>query len=91
MDRINDLLTKEQAKLTELKEKRQKIDEKIKATETNILKYQGMLDQKKFSEVNDVLNSTGLSLEEVMSAIKNGDLLALQDKLLTKENHNGEN
>lgn len=81
MDKILQIRKKEQGKLNVLQEKRQKLDEKIKESEAKIVKYTLMINQRKFSEVTDVLNVKGLSLEEVMTAIKNGDLLSLQEKI----------
>lgn len=85
MDKIIESRAREQQRLKELKEKRQKLDEKIKLAEANIEKYTNMINQKKFSQVTDVLNSTGLSIDEVMAAIQKGDLLSLQEKIEEKD------
>lgn len=86
MEKIIESRAKEEGKLKDLLVKRQKLDEKIKASEGRIENYTLMINQRQFSQVTDVLNVKGLSLEEVMAAIKNGDLLSLQDKLTDREN-----
>ena len=86
MDKIFISRAKEQKRLIDLQEKRQKLDEKIKASEDKIEKYTLIMNQRQFSEVTDVLSVKGLSLEEVLAAIKNGDFLSLQEKIKDKEN-----
>ena len=86
MDKINESIKKEQEKLNSLLEKRLKIEDQIKACESKIRKLTNMNNQKKFTEVKDVLDIKGLSLEEVMAAIKSGDLLSLQEKLQDNDN-----
>lgn len=86
MEKILESRANEQARLKDLQEKRQKLDEKIKLSEGKIEKYTLMINQKTFSQVTDVLTVKGLSIEEVMAAIKNGDLLSLQEKITDMEN-----
>ncbi len=81
MERLKESLKKEQEKLSELKLKREKLDDRIKEKERLINKYQMMINQEKFSQVNDVISSNGLSLDELMSAIQSGNLLSLQAKI----------
>lgn len=81
MERLKESFKKEQEKLSELKLKREKLDDRIKEKERLINKYQMMINQEKFSQVNDVISSNGLSLDELMSAIQSGNLLSLQAKI----------
>lgn len=91
MDKIYEKREKEQEKLKVLKKKREVLDGRIKDSESKIEQYTMMINQKKFSEVTDVISSTGLSLEEVMAAIKKGDLLSLQEKIEDKDSKSNEN
>lgn len=81
---IKEKLQKDQETLVKLKEKRARIDEKIKKVEDSIEYNTMLLDQKKFSEVTDVLKGKDLSIEEILSAIQSGDLLSLQEKIEQK-------
>lgn len=90
MEKIHEKRAKEQEKLNGLLEKKAEIDERIKESENRIKKYTMMINEQKFTEVNDVISSTGLSLEEVMLAIKSGDLLSLQEKIESKDNRPNE-
>lgn len=84
-EKITEALTKEQERLAELREKRVALDAKIKAKEVAITKYEDMLRQKKFSEAEDVLYATGISLEDVLAAVAAGNVSSLQEKLMSKE------
>lgn len=78
---IKEKLEKDKETLTKLKEKKVKIEEKIKKLEESIEYNTMILDQRKFSEVNNVLEGKALSIDEILKAIQNGDLLSLQEKL----------
>lgn len=80
---IREKLEKDKETLAKLKEKRSVLDEKIKKVEASIEHNTMLLDQKKFSEVNNVLNSKDLSIDEILKAIQSGDLLSLQEKMET--------
>lgn len=80
---IREKLEKDKEALAKLKEKRSVLDEKIKKVEASIEHNTMLLDQKKFSEVNNVLNSKDLSIDEILKAIQSGDLLSLQEKMET--------
>lgn len=89
MDNIRIKIQKEKEVLEDLLVKRNKLNEKIKEKEVKIDELNKMLNQRKFSEMTDVLSSKGLSIEELLSAIETGDLLTLQEKLEEKENAKG--
>lgn len=84
-EKITEALTKEQEWLAELQEKRVALDAKIKSKEVAIKKYEDMLRQKRFSEAEDVLYATGISLEDVLAAVAAGNVSSLQEKLMSKE------
>lgn len=85
---INEKLTKAEKKLQSLKEQRAVLDEKIKKTENEIERCNSIINQKKFSEVSQVLNAKGLTIDEIMRAVQAGDMLSLQERMeeITKEN-----
>lgn len=84
IEKIEESKSKEKKHLDELYAKRDELNEKIKVSEKKIESYDMMINQKKFSEVSDVLNATGVSLGEVLEAFKNGNLNSLQEKIKVK-------
>ena len=85
---IKEKLTKAEKKLQTLKEQKAVIDEKIKKTENEIERYNSIINQKKFSEVSQVLSAKGLTIDEIMRAVQAGNMLSLQERMeeSTKEN-----
>lgn len=81
-------LAKEKDRLQVLNGQKAELEEKIKKSEAEIKRLQGILNQKKFNEANDVLCSAGLSLEDVLKAVKNGDMLSLQERMEEAERKN---
>ena len=80
-DEIIELLEKEKATLKSLKGKRSALEKQIRESENRILNYDNILNTKRFSEVDDVLNKKGVSLEDIVAAIKNGDLSSINNKI----------
>lgn len=78
---IKEKLEKDEKTLKELKQKRNELNDKIKNLEENIKYNTMLLSQKKFNEVKNVISSKGLSIEEILKAVQNGDLLSLQTKM----------
>ena len=78
---IKDKVRKDEETLIQLKEKKAKLDEKIAKLEERIENNKVILNDMKFTEINNVIKSKGLSVDEILQAVKNGDLLAIQDKL----------
>lgn len=81
MKKVEEKLHKEKLNLEKLIEKRNSINEKIKAKEIEISKYEDMLKKDKFDSINSVLNANGLTIDEIMAAVKNGNLDTLQKKI----------
>lgn len=80
-DKIKEKLEKEKIVLAEQEAKKDKIEAKIRCHIKNIKEYEMMLNQHRLSEADSVITATGLTLEEIMNAIKSGDLLSLQEKI----------
>lgn len=84
MASVKERLEKANKKLEVLKAQKKEIDEAIKKVEADVSKYQSILDKAKYDELTNVLQFKGLSLEEMVEAVKRGDLLSLQEKLETE-------
>ncbi len=78
---IAEKLEKEQKKLEKLLEQKQKLDDKIAKCRNEIQKANAILHQKKFNEAEEVLKVKGISMDEVVAAIKKGDVSMLQERL----------
>lgn len=81
MNSIEEKIEKDKAVLNDLKEKKSKLEAKIKKVEESIEYNTMLINQTKFNEVNNVIASKGLSFDEIIKAINNGDLLSLQEKI----------
>lgn len=89
---INEKIEKETKKLEELKAQREKVqekinvlDEKIEKVENEIQRCNNILYQEKFNEVDHVLSSNGLTLDEIINAIQSGDVSSLQKQIEKKK------
>lgn len=80
-EKIVEIIEAEEQKLVSLKEKRIKLDLKIKQKQALIGKHKSLLEQKKFNEATDVLSASNLTLDEVMTAIRQGNISSLQEKI----------
>lgn len=83
-ERIEFLLAKEKEALIVAHERKAKIEKKIDEIEKKIERYSTLSQNRKFSEATDILDVSGLSFDEVLEAIKTGDLLHLQEKIENK-------
>lgn len=81
MNSIEEKIEKDKAVLNDLKEKKSKLEAKIKKVEESIEYNTMLINQTKFNEVNNVIASKGLSFDEIIKAINNGDLLSLQKRI----------
>lgn len=81
MATVHEKLEKANKKLESLKAHRKDIDENIKKVEADVAKYQSIIDKAKFDELANTLQVSGLSLDDMVTAVKNGDFLALQEKI----------
>lgn len=78
---IKEKLEKEEKRLQALKSQKITIEEKIKKTEAEIEKYSNLINQKKFSEMSEVLTANGLTIDEILKAVRSGDMLSLQERM----------
>lgn len=80
VETIAEMMQKEQAKVAKLKEQRAALDEKIHASETKIAEYEMTLNGNKYTALLSALNGK-VSVDDIMTAVRNGDFLSLQEKL----------
>ena len=78
---VSELLDAEQKKLEKLEAKKTDIESKMKACKENIQKYKLLDNTEKLKQLTDSLGDKGISINEIMSAVKSGDFTALQDKI----------
>ena len=95
-EKLAKAIEKEQKLLAGYRKKRAEYDEKIKKSEGRLHQYEMMQRSEKFSAVAAVVAENGLSIEDVLAAIQNGDLLALQERMEaaqaeSQEEENAEN
>lgn len=67
-------LAKAEEKLNVLLEQKKALDNKITNAKNEIEKYTNIINQQTFNELTEVLTVKGVSIDELMSAIKSGNL-----------------
>lgn len=78
---VEELLIEQKEKLKTLEEKREALDLQIKKTKQNILTLEHTINKKKTDELTNLISSKGLSLDDVIKAVSEGNLSELQNKL----------
>lgn len=88
MKNISEALAKEQEKLEKLTEQRsaleQKLDaldKKIKKAKDKITQYEMMQNSNQFNAMTNTLAAQGISMDDIMAAVKSGDFFSLQEKM----------
>lgn len=81
MKDLDKLIAEETEKLNKLAEKRAKIDDAIKKAKSNIEKYTLAKDREKVAALSNALDGKGVSFDDILAAVQNGDLLSLQEKM----------
>lgn len=89
-EKLTQAIEKERKLLAGYKKKRAEYDEKIKKSEGRLHQYEMMQRSEQFAAVSAVVAENGLSIEEVLAALQNGDLLALQERMEAAQIKNGE-
>lgn len=82
---IQEQLQVEKEKYDKLIAKREKLNNNIRECEDSIEKLQSKLNEENYIKTNSIINATGLTLDEVLNAIRNKDLLSLQEKIENQE------
>lgn len=71
----------ESAKLVTLIKKRNDLDKKIKKVEANLEKYKLIQNNNKYSAIEESAQVMGVSVEDVLAALKSGDMISLQERM----------
>lgn len=71
----------ESAKLVTLTKKRNDLDKKIKKVEANLEKYKLIQNNNKYSAIEESAQIMGVSVEDVLAALKSGDMISLQERM----------
>lgn len=80
-EKLANAIEKEKKLLAGYRKKRVELDDKIKKSEAKLHQYEMMQNSEKFNAVAALVSQSGLSMEAVISALQNGDLLALQEQM----------
>ena len=78
---MREKIEREQRKLEGLLTKRDELNKRIRKTELIISNYRLMENDQKMSAMNDLAESAGISVEDIMTALQGGELLTLQKKI----------
>lgn len=71
----------ESEKLATLTKKRNDLDKKIKKVEANLEKYKLIQNNNKYSAIEESAQVMGVSVEDVLAALKSGDMISLQERM----------
>ena len=80
-DKMKATLAREQDALAKLKEERTRLDERIRKSEAKIRNYEMMINDKKMSELAEVLAGSDLSVDDLFAALRKKDLIGLQEQM----------
>lgn len=89
-DKLQKLIAKEESNIKALDAKIAELTEKKRKSENKLKEYRTMENSQKFSALSDIVEKSGLSVEEILFAIQNGDMLTLQEKMEASLNDNKE-
>ena len=81
---LDSAIAAEREKLKKLEEKRAKADQQIKACKSNLDRLVMLRNNQIFSDMSNALDEKGVRIEEVLEAIKDGDISSLQDRIAGK-------
>ncbi len=81
---LDSAIAAEREKLKKLEEKRAKADQQIKACKSNLDRLVMLRNNQIFSDMSNALDEKGVRIEEVLEAIKEGDISSLQDRIAGK-------
>ncbi|MBQ3497212.1 MAG: hypothetical protein IJA73_03695 [Oscillospiraceae bacterium] len=81
---LDSAIAAEREKLKKLEEKRAKTDQQIKACKSSLDRLVMLRNNQIFSDMSNALDEKGVRIEEVLEAIKEGDISSLQDRIAGK-------
>ena len=80
-EKLNALIEKEKKNLVKFKAKKAEYDEKVKKTEAKLQQYEMLQNNDKFNALTNIVQQSGLSMEDVFAALQSGNLLDLQEQM----------
>lgn len=81
MATLSEKIEMETVKLATLTKKRDDLDKKIKKVQANLEKYKLIQNSNKYSAIEESAQIMGVSIEDVLAALKSGDMLSLQERM----------
>lgn len=78
---LNEKIKQESEKLKGLREKRAELDQKIKKSESVLERYQLMQNNEQYEAIQKATENSGLSIDDILSALNSGDMLGLQERM----------
>lgn len=84
MATVEERLEKASKKLDNLRTQKKKLEEAIKKAEGDVAKYQDIINRAKYDKLSDSLRFSGVTLDDVINALANGNIQQLQDKVQQK-------
>ena len=83
---LNEKIKRESEKLRDLKKKREELDQKIKKSESLLERYHLMKNSEQYESIQEVTENSVLSIDEILSALKSGDMSGLQKRMEETKN-----
>ena len=78
---LNEKIKQESEKLKVLREKMAELDQKIKKAESVLERYQLMQNNEQYEAIQKATENSGLSIDDILSALHSGDMLGLQERM----------
>lgn len=78
---LSEKIKQESEKLKGLREKRAELDQKIKKSESILERYQLMQNNEQYEAIQKATKNSGLSIDDILSALNTGDMLGLQERM----------
>lgn len=78
---LNEKIKQESEKLKGLREKRAELDQKIKKSESVLERFQLMQNNEQYEAIQKATENSGLSIDDILSALHSGDMLGLQERM----------
>lgn len=78
---LNEKIKQESEKLKALREKRAELDQKIKKSESILERYRLMQNNEQYEAIQKAIENSGLSIDDMLSALNSGDMLGLQERM----------
>jgi hypothetical protein len=81
MTTLEEKIKQEQEKLDGLLKKRTALDRKIKKVQSSLEKLRLIRNNERYFAIEEATQGTGLSVEDILTALKSGDLQGLQERM----------